>query len=80
MKKPNTPSESRQNHEKNSLVSGAIFHEMNVPVSTMIEERHSMATDTPSTPNENPRFSGLYHMYDDVKSMPPVTQPFPAVT
>lgn len=58
MKKPNTPSERRQNQMKNSLVSGLIFHETKVPVKTMMAERASIVTDTASTPSENPMLSG----------------------
>jgi hypothetical protein len=52
MKKPKTPIASRQNHKKNSLGMGSIFHETRTPVNTIIDESISMATEMPSTPTE----------------------------
>lgn len=52
MKKPNTPTLSRQNHMKYSLARVSMRHEANVPVKTMIDDRSSMATEMPSTPTE----------------------------
>ena len=69
IKKPNTPVDRSENHRKNSLVNGSIFHEVKVPVMTITADKHSMATETPSTPSEKPMLSGLYHIQVDVKSM-----------
>ena len=50
MKKPKTPTLSRQNHMKYSLTLVSMRHEANVPVNTIIAESSSMTTEMPSTP------------------------------
>jgi hypothetical protein len=78
IKKPKTPVESKLNQRKNSFVSGSIFHEVNTPVATIMDERQSIATETPSTPTEKPIFKGLYHITDDVNSIGSVIPAFRA--
>ena len=69
MKKPKTPTLSRQNHMKNSLAPSVIFHEANVPVKTMTDESRSIATEMPSTPTSYLMLRGAYHVNPPVKSM-----------
>ena len=49
MKKPNTPVDSRMSHIKKWRIS-SIFQEAKLPAKTIIDDRMSIATDTPSTP------------------------------
>jgi hypothetical protein len=50
IKKPYTPIDNRENHIKNSFVSGAIFQEAKTPVKTITDDSNNIATDIPSTP------------------------------
>ena len=50
IKNPKTPTLSRQNQRKYSLICVCIRHEANVPVNTMTADSSSMATEIPSTP------------------------------
>ena len=50
IKNPKTPTLSRQNQRKYSLICVCIRHEANVPVNTMTADSSNMATEIPSTP------------------------------
>ena len=68
MKNPNTPVDSSRSHMKKWRAS-SIFHEANEPANTIIDERMSMAIDTPSTPTARLMFSGPNHSQEPVKSI-----------
>ena len=61
MKKPKTPVLSSSSHMKKWRIL-SIFHDANEPAKTMIEDRRSMAMDTPSTPTARWIFSGSNHI------------------
>ena len=74
MKKPNTPVERSRSHMKKWRAS-SIFQEAKEPAKTIIEERISIAIETPSTPTARLMFSGPNHCQEPVKSISSV---FPA--
>ena len=68
IKNPNTPVESSSSHMKKWRAS-SIFHDANEPANTIIDERISMAIDTPSTPTARLIFNGPNHVQESVKSI-----------